>query len=373
MEDIDLLDNSSIDSESDDEFLANINSILSVKTNYDRKEYNYSWIDVIEDALPYIDNILRNPKRFIINEEEIVKVELSRKVTVESVIHLTQHTNLIQDIDKKTGDVRPSKILNINKDESLYTYENRFVYTLINNLGNFFRDRSSNIANESSCFDRKRFGYEANTRIGTENVKVSLNLESLDKTVAAPKSETGMSISERLAKIKTQLDGFSGSELMQTLSKLHVPPVRSPIRKTNVILKNPNFKIAEKLWNYIQSYDQDDCVNEKEDNEYLDMGELRKQYDQSFLYAYIANKNLAGKEKQLSKKSGVSLVIDCLVRNILDYDMDIEEKVINDIFAKRFKKAKDEVELKCEKIGNILTDKFNKVNDQFNKSASILK
>ena len=72
------LDGVNIDGNVDDEFLANINSILAVKTDYERKEFNYSWIDVIEDALPYLDNILRNPKRFIINEEEIVKVELAR-------------------------------------------------------------------------------------------------------------------------------------------------------------------------------------------------------------------------------------------------------------------------------------------------------
>ena len=112
-------------------FLSNLNSTLHVKRDYDLKDFDYGWLDIIEDVLPYIDNILRNPKRFIINEEEIVKVELARKVTVESVIHLTQHTNLIQKIEDN-GDVKPSKILNINKEESMDTYENRFIHTLIN-------------------------------------------------------------------------------------------------------------------------------------------------------------------------------------------------------------------------------------------------
>ena len=117
----------------DDYFLNNLNSTLGVKRDYEKMEYDHEWLETIEDAIPYIDNILRNPKRFIINEEEIVKVELAKRVTVESVIHLSQHTSLIQDIDKKTGDVKPSKILNINRDESLDTYENRFIFTLINN------------------------------------------------------------------------------------------------------------------------------------------------------------------------------------------------------------------------------------------------
>ena len=34
----------------------------------------------MEFTVPYLDNILRNPNRFIINEEEIVKIELARKI-----------------------------------------------------------------------------------------------------------------------------------------------------------------------------------------------------------------------------------------------------------------------------------------------------
>ena len=83
-------------------FMENLNSMLSVKTNFEKKEYNYTWLSQFEEVLHYLDNILRNPKRFIVNEEDIVKVELAKKVTVESVIHLTQHTNLIQDFDKKS-------------------------------------------------------------------------------------------------------------------------------------------------------------------------------------------------------------------------------------------------------------------------------
>ena len=50
------------------------------------------------------------------------------------VKHLSRNTNLIQDYNQKTGEVKPSKILNINKEESFNTYENRFIYTLINNM-----------------------------------------------------------------------------------------------------------------------------------------------------------------------------------------------------------------------------------------------
>ena len=82
-------------------------------------------------TIRYLDNILRNPNRFIVNDEEIVKIELARRITVDSIKHLAKNTNLIQSFDEVTGEVRPSKILNINKEECFNTYENRFIYSLI--------------------------------------------------------------------------------------------------------------------------------------------------------------------------------------------------------------------------------------------------
>ena len=121
--------------------IENVNSNLRVITNYDKTRCSFEGLDIMENTIKYLDNILRNPNRFIINEEDIVKVELARRVTVESIKHLSRNTNLIQDIDKKTGDVKPSKILNINKEESFNTYENRFIYSLIKNMQFFIKQR----------------------------------------------------------------------------------------------------------------------------------------------------------------------------------------------------------------------------------------
>ena len=98
-----------------EEFMDKIDSTVDIKAEYEKVIEDTEWIEIMEETVPYIDNILRNPNRFIVNEEEIVKIELARKITVESIKHLSKNTNLIQDYDKKTGDVRPSKILNINK------------------------------------------------------------------------------------------------------------------------------------------------------------------------------------------------------------------------------------------------------------------
>jgi len=163
-------------------FINNLNSTLFVKRNHNKKEYNYEWLDLIEQIVPYIDNILRNPKRFIMNDEEVVKVELSKKVTVESVIHLTQHTNLIQKIEDN-GDVKPSKILNINKEESLDTYENRFIYTLVNDLRMFFENRIATTSNINMCVDKNKLHYEANSKVNGQDLKISLDVDDITKNI----------------------------------------------------------------------------------------------------------------------------------------------------------------------------------------------
>ena len=354
-----------------DTFLENMNSILSVKTDYERREYDYEWIDIIDETLPYIDNILRNPKRFIVNEEEVVQVEKSKKVTVESIIHLTQHTNYIQKIEDN-GDVKPSKILNINKEESLDTYENRFVYTLINNTRTFFEKRKKETGDFSYFKDKKELKFEANTIIDTEEVDVSLNISSRNEAKLEGKTTSSEeSIADRLKRIKVQLDGFTMSELMQTLSKLHVPAVRSPIRKTNVILKNPNFQKAEALWNYIQAYEEKDR-NENEHKDYYDEGKLKESYNQAFLSLYLANKMLNHETTPATEEKLLSQTMSRLIENILDSNYEITEQEIKDLFNKQLKLIKTANEEKKRKIKKILLDKLEEEKHNFIKQWAIL-
>ena len=352
------MDSKELDLVRDDLFMHNLNSTLSVKRDYELNEYDYEWLDMIEETLPYLDNILRNPKRFIINEEEIVKVELARKVTVESVIHLTQHTNLIQDIDEN-GDVKPSKILNINKEESLDTYENRFVFTLINNMRTFFEQRIEACGENSFYVDKKDLMYEANTKIGTEDVKVSVRISSYDNNIKENDGTSGLSYEDRLKKAKVQMDGFTGTELMQTLNKLHVPPVRSPIRKTNVILKNPNFKKAEELWNYIQSFESKD-VCEKDKKDYFDKGILKEQYDQAFLLEYIANRSIGSNDGGLTENKLINETLRRVIENILDTDFNINEDRLKEMFVKQITNIKARNAEKSKHVCDILLDRFSK-------------
>ena len=114
LEIVDLYQNA--DEEKNKNFVDSIDSNLHITTQLDQATTDFEWLEIMEETVRYLDNIYRNPNRFIVNEEEIVNVEKARKVTVETIKHLSRHTNFIQEISDK-GEVRPSKILNINKDE----------------------------------------------------------------------------------------------------------------------------------------------------------------------------------------------------------------------------------------------------------------
>ena len=354
------------------EFIDTVDSRMSVKLDYEKKDVDYEWLDRIEETLYYIDNILRNPKKFIINEEEIVKVELARKVTVESVIHLTQHTNLIQDFDMKTGDVQPSKILNINKEESLDTYENRFIYTLIKNMNYFLDQHEQDIIGSSYCNDIKRIKYDAETNLDSENIRISLSLNSSSKKNSVPEKVNGLTIKERFAQIRVQMAGFMNSELYQTLTKLHVPDVRPPIRKTNVILKNPNFQKANDLWNFFQSYDSKNFTLIKDNQDYMEVGPLKEKFDESFLINYLLMDSLSKDSSKKSIDKVVSMTVGKIVQTILDQNEDITKDKFNEMIDREYLKAKEKISNRDRVISNIFNDKFNRIEDKINNVISIL-
>ena len=80
------------------------------------QDISIDWISTIEQVLPNLDTIVRNPRKFIVQEEDIVDISLCKAISTESVKHLAQHTNMISKVDKD-GTVTPSRILNITKEE----------------------------------------------------------------------------------------------------------------------------------------------------------------------------------------------------------------------------------------------------------------
>ena len=249
----------SIDSlENDEQFNAVYSLLLSGKNSIAfnkkimEKAIDVSWVEAIEKGLPYIDNVLRNPRKTIEDVEEIVPIALSRKITVESVKHLAQHTDFIQDIDEKTGKITPSKILNIHKEESLMTYENKFVNTLVDRLFVFINIRYQKLLQVAKDEEVYSFDYEASVdNEAGKKMNISLKIETADSLETT--NDMGFTVWERVEKIKKAMEGYKGSVLCTTLGNTFIKP---PVMRTNAIMKNVDLKGCLVLWQYIEGYDK---------------------------------------------------------------------------------------------------------------------
>ena len=346
-----------------DSFANRLDSKLHVKKDENRVEGNYEWLTLIEDSIQYIDNILRNPNRFIVNEEDVVKIELARRVTVESIKHLARNTNLIQDIDKKTGDVKPSKILNINKEESFNTYENRFVYTLVQNMRMFVEMKKNTIVNESSYKCNNSFNYVGKCPLGDEKVEIELNLQDAVKSSKKIVDSSGRDIPSRIEKVEQRIVDLTSTDVYRNLNRLHVALVTSPIKKTNVILKNVNFQYAVKLWNYLQEHVSDNSnVESKDANSYEDTGILKKYFDESFMLDYLAAKTLSEyKTKKMDKEKISERLIGNVVEKIIDINAGISEEQLANLVARQYTIIKYRnvvTERKIQKIYREAIDKY---------------
>ena len=215
------------------------------------KNIDSSWLTEIEKALPHLDTVIRNPRNTIKEVEEIVPIAMSRKITVESIKHLGQHTDLIQDIDKKTGKITPSKILNIHKEETLDTYENRFVNTLIDRLYIFINIRYNKLVQTAEAQEAYSFNYDTMADSGDgRKVNISFKIETVDSLVGGSKDTN---VWTRLEKVKKAIEGYKGSVLCTTLGNAFIRP---PVMRTNAITKNVDLMACLTLWQFIESYDK---------------------------------------------------------------------------------------------------------------------
>lgn len=216
------------------------------------KSIDVSWVEAIENGLPHLDNVIRNPSRTIEDVEEVVPIALSRKITVESVKHLAQHTDLIQEIDPKTGRITPSKILNIHKEESLMTYENKFINTLVDRLYAFLNIRYQKLVQIAKDEEVYTLGYDGVLDDGAgKQMKISMKVETIDSLDTA--DARGFTVWDRVEKIKKAIEGYKGSVLCTTLGNARIRP---PVMRTNAIMKNVDLKACLALWQYIESYDK---------------------------------------------------------------------------------------------------------------------
>ena len=246
-------------SEISEKFYNNLKKNVRIEKSTDGSVLELDWIDEIERAVPYIDNIFENPKRFIVSEEEILNIEKSKKVGVATVKHLSKHTNFISEFDEETNDIKPSKLLNELKEETFNTYENRFIYTLVDLMDSFIRHMEEKI-NDMNYQKKNTFESNSETNVAGEDIKCAIKMTASKKIDSLDGDDD---FNYRLSVIKSNINAWRQTGVYKSLKKEKVPKVTNPLNRTNVLKKNPNFKIAASLWDFLNTYREQEEENDK--------------------------------------------------------------------------------------------------------------
>ena len=331
------------------EFNKNIESNMRYRNEISSDLLNLEWLDLLENACPYIDNIIRNPKLTLIREENVNKIEKVRKTSVESVKNLAVHSQYIEKIDDLTKDVQPSKLLEVYNVETYNIYENRVIYTLLDKLNRFIRNKEQLIEDYESK-NSKLLEYKGNTQVGLERIKT------------------------RLYRIKKYTSNWDKSILMKELRKAHVKFIIPPVKKTNLILKNPNFQVAMKVWEFLCSREEIEEGNTSGlDTNGNDI--LLRILDHSFLMDYFIMDSIVKSKKEqkdnLSKYAFV--IVNEQIKSIISVLYSCGAKITDEDIMKMVADAIKNEKEKSMSDSNEIKDKFkSEINDYLERMQDYL-
>ena len=340
-----------------DNFFANTKANFICTSDIKETRIDYKWLDVLEDTLPNLDKIIRNPRRFIIQEEDVVIVEKTKRVSQETIKHLAQHCENIQDIDEN-GDVVPKKLLNVRKEDTTDLYENRFIYTLVTRLDDFINRQLENLDLTSNREIKRKVSYKAETQIENKNINIELkmneqNLIELD--------EEGSNYKNRILSCYEIIKGFKSTEMIKEL--IGCTLVKSPIRKTNLILRQPDFQKAFILWEYLDDFEFKDPKVVSFDR----ITNTTKETKDEFTLGYFINDNaLDDKSENLMKYKDVNAKLNNLINEYIYNDNQNIDSLLNKT-KELYTNAIEQKEIRLNNIKNIynsfITEHKNKIQE----------
>ena len=286
--------------------LGNGSAKIELKKRYMLKAIDEDWVSKIEDCIPALDEVIRTPSRFIEETEKVLPIELSRNISSRSVQHLSQHTDYISKVED--GVVTPSKILNVFRDETNKTYENKFINTLINRLFLFVERRYETALKEGKDEKNTSLDYSQKFTHGDIQGKIHFRMEISED----PKNNEELKnytytkdLWNRVVRLHHVCRAYINSSFVQSMDGQFVRP---PVIRTNAILKNKNLRQCLELWEFIESYENIGYnMLIQEDLEAIDQRYIKEIYSVSALQYLIFRYNIKNEfETDKTLASGIN-------------------------------------------------------------------
>ena len=232
------------------------NATVSINRRTVHKKIEEQWMNAIEACLPTLDYVTRHYSVSIEEREEIVPIELSKRISSRSVRHLAQHTDYIKEFDGEN--ITPSKILNVYNEETVFTYENKFLNTLILRLYTFVDKRYRALAGSGADETKAEVSFDSSFKFGSSEGKMSLKIEVTDPKIGGEREDA----TSRLKRLHETMVRYMDSPFVKMMENNYIHP---PVMRTNAIQKNKYLHECLDLWDYVESYEKLGYIVESEE------------------------------------------------------------------------------------------------------------
>lgn len=322
--------------------LGNGSAKMELKKRYMLKAIDECWVSKIEDCITALDEVIRTPARFIEETEKVLPIELSRNISSRSIKHLSQHTDYISKVE---GDmITPSKILNVFRDETNKTYENKFINTLINRLFLFVERRYETALKEGKDEKTTSLDYNQSFTHGEMQGKIHFRMEISEEPKDGEELKNytyTTDLWQRVVKLHHICRAYINSSFVKSMEGQFIRP---PVIRTNAILKNKNLRQCLELWEFIETYENigfDMLV--QENLETIDPRYIKEIYSVSALQYLIFRYNIKN-EFDPDKSLANALTADVLSPEIVEELKPLSASEFNKTYEKavRTYSSKDE-------------------------------
>ena len=211
------------------------------------------WIDAIEESLQGFQNVMAAPRNVIKEDELIVNVANARKAGSDVVRHLATHAQLVENYNEETNEVRPERLMQKYREDTIGTYENRLVFTTLDKAYHFVKVRHDALFQAMGDEFGAKLKLQSNMYSATEVMHMDMFLHIKDAEGALEIDEKNRDVFDRISRLYRILSMHMNSHFAQQMSK--IPKVTGSVMKTNVLKKNPNYRSVMKLWDFLSRYD----------------------------------------------------------------------------------------------------------------------
>lgn len=323
---------------------------LQQKNRVLHKVVDERWLTIVEEGIDAIFNIVDKPRRFIKTSEEVVPVALAKKITADSVRHLSQNTQFIN--QNAAGEIEPTKVLTVTTEESYDLYENRFVYHLIQRLFTFVDKRTDVIFWSTGDETCNVMSMESKVDDAYEEISYKVEMTIKNRQSYVENDTDHMDLFKRIDRVRRMSRTLRQSpfcEIMKGCAK-----VRSPIQRTNLMMKDRDYRKCYQLWQFIESYDEVGYTIEEQDSALQFDEEYLLQMYINFITNYTVFKSLLeGDPRKMTeiateKRPPVKPKFVKKIEEQIVEDRDIPDVEIRKVFVEEVTQAQLDAEAKLE-------------------------